>query len=250
MNNQHDFRNRVLAGTSVSEDFGSAPVVAHISPALRAAFLRKVYLTLTGGVAVAMAVGMFLALSALQDPAHFLWKMVQGNGRWMLLLGYLALSFMVSSVVRIKGVNILAFLAFTAFTGFFISPLLAVSAVITQSLNVIWQALGLTVFAFGGLTGYVLISGKDFSFMKGFVWTGFWILLGFMVMGIWINSWAYHMAITAVGLLVFVGFVLYDTSNIMHRMMPNEWVAGAFSLFIDFINMFIRVLILLTGRRD
>jgi FtsH-binding integral membrane protein len=120
----------------------------------------------------------------------------------------------------------------------------------TQSLVVVWQALGLTLFAFGGLTGYVLVSGKDFSFMKGFIWTGFWILVGFMVVGFFVNSWAYPMGITAAGLLVFAGFVLYDTSEIMHRYQPTQWVAGAFSLFIDFINMFIRVLFLLLGRRN
>lgn len=248
MDNRNDYRSYAVA--DAQEGYGSAPVAAHASPAAKAAFLRKVYMMLTAGIGVTMATGMFLALSALQDPGHFLWKIAAGNGRWMLLLGYLALSFAVGSVVRVKGINILAFLFFSAFTGFFISPLLAVSALVTQSLNVIWQALGLTVFTFGGLTGYVLISGKDFSFIKGFIWTGFFILLGFMVVGIWIDSWAYHMAITAVGLLVFAGFVLYDTSNILHRMDSSEWVAGAFSLFIDFINMFIRILLLLTGRRE
>ena len=48
-----------------------------------------------------------------------------------------------------------------------------------------------------------------------------------------------------------VDFILYHTSEIMHRMGADEWVAGAFMLFIDFINMFIRVLMLLMGgRRD
>ena len=230
--------------------YGSAPVVASATPAARAAFLRKVYMTLTAGIGVTMAVGIFMVLNAIGNESSILWKILSGRGMWMLFFGYIALSFMVGSVVHKRGINVLAYLFFTAFTGFFISPLMLYAVASTQSLNVVWQSLGLTIFAFGGLSGYVLVSGKDFSFMKGFIWTGFWILVGFMVVGFFVNSWAYHMGITAAGLLVFAGFVLYDTSNIMHRMGPQDWVAGAFSLFIDFINMFIRVLILLTGRRS
>lgn len=250
MENRNDYRS--YAGTLDEAGYGTAaPVVANASPVTRAAFLRKVYATLTAGVGVSLGTGIVLALQAAADPTHFVRTMLQGSGMWMLFLGYLALSFMVGAVVRVRGVNILAYLFFTAFTGFFISPLLTYSILQAGgALTIVWQALGLTVFAFGGLTAYVLISGKDFSFIKGFIWTGFWILLGFMVVGFFVDSWAYHMGITAAGLLVFVGFVLYDTSEIMHRYGPGDWVAGAFSLFIDFINMFIRILMLLAGRRE
>lgn len=249
LNYQND--NRPYATTVEQAGYGSsAPVVSNVTPVERGAFLRKVYSMLTAGVGVTMATAFFMTLNALTNENSLVRMVLQGNGMWMLMLAYLALSFGVASVVRVKGINVLAFLFFTAFTGFFISPLLLMGVMKTGSFNIVWQALGLTIFAFGGLTGYVLVSGKDFSFIKGFIWTGFWILLGFMVVGFFIQSWAFHMAITAVGLLVFAGFVLYDTSNIMHRMGPSEWVAGAFSLFIDFINMFIRVLMLLMGRRD
>lgn len=245
MDNRNDFRS--YAGTMGNEQgYGSPAVVATASPAERGAFLRKVYVTLTGGVAVTMA-SAFYFTAVNPEP---LIKVLQSTGTWMLMLAYLALSFAVGAVVRVRGINVLAYLFFTAFTGFFISPLLLMSVIKTGSFDVVFQAFGISVFTFAGLTGYVLISGKDFSFIKGFIWTGFWMLLGAMVMGFWIDSWAYHMAITAVGLLVFVGFILYDTSRIMLYMGPGEWVAGAFSLFIDFINLFIRVLVLLTGRRS
>lgn len=249
MQNRNDYGS-YAATVDETGGYGSAEVVANAAPGTRAAFLRKVYATLTAGIGVAMATGILLTLNAVGNPESILWKIAQGRGMWMLFFGYLALTFMVGSVVHRKGVNIIAYLFFTAFTGFFISPMLLFAVVKTGGLGVVWQALGLTIFAFGGLTGYVLVSGKDFSFMKGFIWTGFWILVGFMVVGFFVQSWAFHMGVTAAGLLVFAGFVLYDTSRIMLRMGPDAWVAGAFSLFIDFINMFIRVLYLLGGRRS
>lgn len=249
MDNRNNYRS--ISGTMGADvDYGRAQTVATATPAERGAFLRKVYLTLTGGIGVTMATGIALTLSALGNPDNFLWKVMQGNGIWMLFLAYLALSFGVGTLVHKRGINVAAYLFFTAFTGLFISPLLLMAVVKTQSLLVVWQALGLTVFTFGGLSGYVLVSGKDFAFMKGFLWTGFWILVGFMVVGFFVQSWAFHMGVTAAGLLVFAGFVLYHTSEIMHRMGPSDWVAGAFTLFIDFINMFIRVLMLLLGRRE
>lgn len=245
MDNRNDFRS--YAGAMGNEQgYGSPAVVATASPAERGAFLRKVYVTLTGGVAVTMASAFYFTLMD-PIPAIKLWQSVPPLA---LMLGYMALSFVVGTVVRVRGINLLAYLLFTAFTGFFISPILLMAAGVTGSFNVVLQAFGISVFTFVGLTGYVLISGKDFSFMKGFLWTGFWMVFGALVMGFWIDSWAYHMAITAVGLLVFIGFILYDTSRIMLYMGPGEWVAGAFSLFIDFINMFIRVLYLLIGRRN
>ncbi len=249
MDNRNNYRS--ISGTMGAEaGYGGVQTVATATPAERGAFLRKVYLTLTGGIGVTMVTGIMLTLDAVSNPNSIVRTMMQGSGMWMLFLGYLALSFGVSAVVHKRGINVLAYLFFTAFTGFFISPLLLFAVMKTQSLLVVWQALGLTIFAFGGLSGYVLVSGKDFSFMKGFIWTGFWILVGFMVVGFFVQSWAFHMGITAAGLLVFAGFVLYHTSEIMHRMGPTEWVAGAFTLFIDFINMFIRVLMLLAGRRE
>lgn len=246
---QQDYRTSAHPLDQPGAYGAEAGLVVGASPAVRGAFLRKVYATLTAGVGITMAVGLFMVLQAAGNENSILWKIVQGRGMMMLFLAYLALAFMMGAVVRQRGINVIAYVFFTAFTGFFISPMLLIAAAKTGSFAVIWQALGLTTFAFGGLTGYVLVSGKDFSFMRGFIWTGFWILVGFMVIGLFTSSWAFHMGVTAAGLLVFAGFVLYDTSEIMHRYGPEDWVAGAFSLFIDFINMFIRVLALLSNRR-
>jgi FtsH-binding integral membrane protein len=57
------------------------------------------------------------------------------------------------------------------------------------------------------------------------------------------------MGVTVGGIALFALFVLYDTSRIMNRLDASEWVAGALSLFVDFINLFIRILSLLSRRR-
>ncbi|MBX7244570.1 MAG: Bax inhibitor-1 family protein [Candidatus Sumerlaeaceae bacterium] len=78
---------------------------------------------------------------------------------------------------------------------------------------------------------------------------GIFVLLGFIVGTFFFQAPAFQMAVTVGGLLLFALFVLYDTSRIMLHLDASEWVAGALSLFVDFINLFVRILSLLSDRR-
>lgn len=226
--------------------------VAEAAPEVRAAFLNKVYMTMTAGVGLAMVTAYYFATAAFGSGAiqNFMRAMVSGKGFFLLLLAYIALSFGANAAARVKGLNVIVFALFTAFTGIVISPLFFAAIVTTHSIVIVWQAFAITAVTFGALTGYVLISGKDFSFMGGFLTVGLFVLIAFMIAGFFFNSWGFQMGMTCVGLLLFAGFVLYDTSLIMRYLAADQWVTGALRLFVDFINMFIRVLsILLNSRR-
>src|SRR5437763_830687 len=114
-----------------------------------------------------------------------------------------------------------------------------------------WQRQPDAVGSFGGLTVYVFASKKDFSFMRGMVTTGLIVvvlasLLNFFIVG----SGALGFAVAVAALLLFSGFVLYDTSNIIRRYPTNEYVAGALALYLDAFNIFLALLrILNAGRR-
>lgn len=45
------------------------------------------------------------------------------------------------------------------------------------------------------------------------------------------------------GVLLFSGYILYDTSMIMKRLSPDEWVMAVVSLYLDAINVFLFVLL-------
>ena len=65
-----------------------------------------------------------------------------------------------------------------------------------------------------------------------------------------VGSFGFSFAISIAVLLLFSGFVLYDTSNIIRRYPTNEYVAGALDLYLDAFNMFLALLrILNAGRR-
>ena len=51
--------------------------------------------------------------------------------------------------------------------------------------------------------------------------------------------------------LVFVGFIVYDTHVVINRLSYDEYIIGAINLYLDFINLFLFILQLLSGgRRD
>jgi modulator of FtsH protease len=222
--------------------------VAVAPAAVRAGFLQKVYMTFLGGVALAMLTA-FMAVNSVIKSGELSGPVALVARHYMVtFIIFIVLAMAASAVARVRGVNVLVYAAFTAFTGLLISPLFLV-AYNSGGYAVIWNAFGLTALVFGGLTMYVFISGKDFSFLGGMLTVGIFVLLGFIIGTFFFQTPAFIMGVTVAGLLLFALFVLYDTSVIMRHLGPTEWVAGALRLFIDFINMFIRILMLLSNRR-
>jgi FtsH-binding integral membrane protein len=116
----------------------------------------------------------------------------------------------------------------------------------------IYQALGLTVAVFGGLTIYTFFTKRDFSFLRGMLITG---LIGIIVLGL-MNAFIFQssgmaMAVSFFGVLLFSGFILYDTQKIMKQYPVDEHVAGAMTLFLNFVLLFmymLRLVMLFSGR--
>jgi FtsH-binding integral membrane protein len=147
------------------------------------------------------------------------------------------------------GLNLVALFGFTTFTGLMISPLLYIIG--RDNPASIFQAGALTVGIFGGLTAYAFISNKDFSFMRGMLVVGLiTVVLGGLLNVLMVGSSALGFGLAVGALLLFSGFVLYDTSNIIRRYPTNEYIAGALDLYLDAFNIFLALLrILNAGRR-
>jgi FtsH-binding integral membrane protein len=219
-----------------------ATTAAQATVAERMSFVRKVYalffaatLFAIGGVALGLSFEPLLAF-AFEHP-------------WIMLFAMLGGVMGAQAVRHVPGVNLAALFGFTTLTGIVISPLMYV--VRQTNPDSILQAGVLTVGIFGGLTAYVFISKRDFSFMRGMLVTGLIVLiLAGLVNVFLVGSGAFGFAIAAATLLLFSGFVLYDTSNIIRRYPTNEYVAGALSLYLDAFNIFLALIrILNAGRR-
>jgi len=222
---------------------GYAPVtVSEVGLSERLAFIRKVYSLFFASILFAIG-GVMIGFA---NPD--LMQAVVSNRLIVLLL--LIGGVMGAQAVRhVKGVNLVAFFAFTTMTGVMISPLLYyVSAVNPGS---IFQAGVLTVGIFGGLTAYVFVTKKDFSFMRGMLTVGLIVIVLASLLNVFfISSFGLGFAVAIGALILFSGFVLYDTSNIIRRYPTNEYIAGAMDLYLDAFNIFLALIrILNAGRR-
>jgi FtsH-binding integral membrane protein len=108
----------------------------------------------------------------------------------------------------------------------------------------------LTTLAFIGLSAYVHVTKKDFSFLRGFLFISFFVLLGGCLIMAFFHIPRLDTAIAAFGTFVFAGWILYDTSELMRRR-DTQYTAeiAAFELLLDLIGFF-RWVLSLIGDRD
>ncbi|MFL6276792.1 MAG: Bax inhibitor-1 family protein [Blastocatellia bacterium] len=221
----------------------SRPLTAsETSVAERVAFIRKVYALFFAATLFAIG-GVFvgynfppLMMAAARYPLVMFLVMIGG--------------IYAAQAVRHKpGINLVALFGFTTLTGVVISPVLFVISR-TNPASITQSGL-LTVGIFGGLTAYVFLTRRDFSFLRGMLTVGLIVIvLGGLMNYLVVGSLGIGFALAVGALLLFSGYVLYDTSNIMRRYPTSEYVAAALAIYLDAFNIFLAVLRLLnSGRR-
>jgi modulator of FtsH protease len=231
---KHQYNQIDLSST---EGRGAAfgPVTAaDVSVAERLGFIRKVYglffvatLFAIGGVMIGFTFPP-LMIAALEHP-------------WLALIAMIAGVFGATAVRHVPGLNLFALFGFTTLTGVIISPVLYIVG--QNNPASILQAGVLTVGIFGGLTVYAFLSRKDFSFLRGMLVVGLiTVVLSGLLNVLVVGSSGLGFALAVASLLLFSGYVLYDTSNIIRRYPTNEYVAAALSLYLDIFNMFLALL--------
>jgi len=196
----------------------------------RISFLGKTYGMLALCIA-AGSIGAFLSMGMAFPYEH----------PFMMLFIMIGGIFLVQGVRHTPGLNFVALLAFGAITGMAISPL--VGLVAAKSGTLVTQAFMTTAVAFVSLTIYTFASRRDFSFLKGFVWTG---LIAMIVLGLsnyfFFESPMLALTLSGVGVLLFSAFILYDTSNILRDYPNDEYISAALTLYLDVFLLFQHIL--------
>ena len=109
------------------------------------------------------------------------------------------------------------------------------------------SAVMVTLFGCGALIATVMITKKDFSFLRGVLVWGFFLVIGLIaasfIFGWNLGTWF------SVGMIGFAGVaILYDTSNIMHHYPRDKYVAASMALFASIAMMFWYILRLFMSR--
>ncbi len=134
--------------------------------------------------------------------------------------------------------------AITGLLGFGLGPLLNMYLSLPNGPQIVGVALGGTGAIFLGLSGYALTTRKDFSFLGGFLMTGFIVVLLAAVANIFLAIPALSLTISAAVILIMSGFILYDTGR-MVRGGAGNYLMMTVSLYLSIFNIFISLLQLL-----
>ena len=105
---------------------------------------------------------------------------------------------------------------------------------------------------FFALAAYATVSKRDFSFLGKFLFVGVILLLVAMVANLFFQVPALSLALSAIAVLIFSLYLLYDLSNIV-RGGETNYVMATMNLFLDIFNIFVNLLNLLmvfSGQRD
>ena len=218
-------------GSTTTLTRGVTPA-ASVTTKDRLVFIKKVYSLLAMSMGTA-AIGAYLGsgpLLLLVAPNMMLFFILQ-----------IALIFFASFAARKPGLNMVALFSFTTVSGLTLGPLLY-----QVGPSIAAEAFALTAITFAGLSMYVVYSKKDFSFMSGFLMTGLIVLVvGGLLNMFFIQSGMMHFVMSGASVLLFSGFILYDTSNIMRYYGTDEYVSATLALYLDVLNLFIALLSIL-----
>ena len=237
----------------VDQSYGT-PAIA--SPAsARAAFIKRTYLHLAGAILAFAGIeaGLFMSGMAEQIIRDVF---LANKFAWIaLMVLFIAGGYGAQWLARSRqpvGVQYMGLALYVLLEVVVFLPLLYISTSpqFGGSANLPIQAGIVTLAVFGGLTVAVFLSGKDFSFMGPILWAGSFLALGIVIAAV---AFGFTLGLVFCGAMVALaaGFIIYDTSNIMHRYGTNEHVATSLELFASVALLYYYILrIFFLSRND
>lgn len=148
-----------------------------------------------------------------------------------------------------SGKGIIAIFAFTGLLGASLGPMLSYYLSMPSGPGLVLQALGGTAVVFFGLSGYVLTTRKDFSFMGGFLMVGLIVGIIASIANIFLGIPLLSVMVSGAFVLIFSGLILFDTSRIIHGGETN-YIRATVALYLNIYNLFIHMLHLLGVMSD
>jgi FtsH-binding integral membrane protein len=222
----------------------------------RAAFLRRTYLHLFGAILAFM--GLEAIIFNVLDVNRIFAGMARGGsfGMIAILIGFMAASWVARSWASNAASPAMQYLGLGLYTvaeAIFFVPILWIATQIDRGGgNVIATAGIITLLTFGGLTTIVLVSGADFSFLRVGLMIGGWAALVIAIVAAF-AGFSLGLLFSAAMVVLACGFILYDTSNVLHHYRTDQHVGAALELFASVALLFwyvLRIVIAFSNNND
>jgi modulator of FtsH protease len=145
-----------------------------------------------------------------------------------------------------------ALFGFTFIAGLMLAPILTVALGFRNGGQLVGLAGGMTAAIFFAMAGLATVTKRDFSFLGKFLFVGLVILIVASLANLFFQVPALSLTISAVAVLIFSLYLLYDVSNIV-RGGETNYITATLNLFLDVYNIFIsllNILLAFSGQRD
>ena len=208
--------------------------------------LRNTYMLL----AVSMLPTILGAVIGVQ--LHFSFMQTSPMLGFFLFLG-IAMAFMFGiEKTKETGMGVALLLGFTFFMGLMLSRILQAALGFSNGGALIAMAAGGTGAIFVSLAAVASTTKRDFSNLGKFLFAGVILLLVAMVANIFFQIPALALAISAIAVVLFSAYILYDINRIVQGGEDN-YITATLAVYLDIYNVFVSLLNLLmmfTGDRD
>jgi uncharacterized protein len=206
----------------------------------RAAFIRKTYLHLAVAiaafVAIEAAIFTLVPVAALDSMMQLLFASRWG---WLVVLAaFMGVSWLAQSWASSNASQSVQYLGLSLYVvaeSVIFVPLLYIAGAFAPA--AIPAAGVLTLVMFGGLTALVFITKSDLTSWGKYLWCA-----GFAALGVIIASalFGFELGVFFSGVMIALAsaYILYDTSNVLHRYRTEQYVAAALALFASVALLF------------
>lgn len=159
-------------------------------------------------------------------------------------LGALALIWFVIPRTQHTSAGIIWVFAMTGLLGAGLGPMLSHFLSTPAGASIVMQALAGTGLIFVGMSGYAMVTKRDFSFMGGFLFAGILIAFFAGIANIFLQIPALHLVVS----IMFAGIssllILFETNRIV-RGGETNYISATVSLYVSIYNLFVSLMSIL-----
>jgi len=218
----------------------------------RAGFITKTYLYLFGAIAALVGIEIcFFSVLGMENMMKVTRSMLGGQFSWLIVIGsFILVSWVAnnwamnatSSAMQHAGLAL-----YVVAMSVILIPLLCLAQIATGDSRLIVSAATATGGLFAMLTLTVFMTRKDFSFLRSILTFGILAALGLIVTSL-IFQFSLGPIFMYAMIALMCGYILYDTSNVLHHYRIGQHVAAALALFASVVMLFWYILQLFLSR--